>query len=484
MVNRSFVTLKPFRRDERWNAFYRTGTPETSGSGLKLQYQTVPMVAKIKGVPMAASLQDFKSLIENGPDAVSLIDADGQILYGSASMTRLFGYQPEELLGRNCLEMIHPEDRDHSNRALQDVLAKPPGPLQWDARVCRKDGKYSWVESTVSNLVFECEVQAIVLHQRDINARKAAEAERQQHAQELAECNLRLEEFAYTAAHDLREPLRAISVFTDMLVRQTEMDANAKQTAKFIVDGAACMSTLVDDLLSFATTGMHEPLRCVDLRQAVAKATQNLALDIKATVAVVTVDRLPVVQSNEIQLVRLFQNLMSNAMKYRREDPIKIHVTAEQRELGWVIGVQDNGRGVATHDQAQIFKPFVRLAIRNIPGTGLGLAVCKKIVEGLGGTIWVESELGVGSTFYFTIVAGNTQRAPYRLSADILGIGSKNQRPIMVTIPEGSTVTLADAKTGSRMIDVLWEGETIKIFAQDLDERGILKDAKGATASA
>jgi PAS domain S-box-containing protein len=361
---------------------------------------------------MAASFQGFQSLIENSPDAISLIDSDGEILYESASTTRLFGYQPEELLGRNCLELIHPEDRDQSSRALQDVLARPPNPLQWNARVRRKDGNYCWVESTVSNLLFESEVQAIVLHQRDINARRTAEAERLQHAEELAKCNLRLEEFAYTAAHDLREPLRAISAFTEMLIRQTEMDANAKRTAKFIVDGTARMSTLVDDLLSFASTGRHEPPRCVDLQQAVAQATQNLALDIKATDAVVTVDRLPIVQSNEIQLVRLFQNLMSNAVKYRGEDPIKIHVTAEQREPGWVIRVEDNGRGIARQDQAQIFKPFIRLANRDIPGTGLGLAVCKRIVEGLGGTIWVDSELGAGSTFCFTIVTAGKIPVP------------------------------------------------------------------------
>ena len=147
---------------------------------------------------MATSFQGFRSLIENSPDAISLIDTDGEILYESASTTRLFGYQPEELLGRNCLELIHPEDRDHSRRALQDVLDKPPGPCQWDARVRCKDGNYCWVESTVSNLLFECKVQAIVMHQRDINERRAAEAERQQRAEELARCNLRLEEFAYT----------------------------------------------------------------------------------------------------------------------------------------------------------------------------------------------------------------------------------------------------------------------------------------------
>ena len=360
---------------------------------------------EIEGGTMAASFQGFQSLIENSPDAISLIDAQGEILYGSPSTTKLFGYLPEELVGRNCLELIHPEDRDHSSRALQEVLAKPPGPLQLDARVRHKDGNYSWVESTVSNLLFEFEVQAIVVHQRDINKRRVAEVEGKQHAEELARCNLRLEEFAYTAAHDLREPLRTISAFTEMLVQQTQMDANAKQIAKFIVDGAARMSTLVDDLLSFASTGMHEPPRCVDLQDAVAQARQNVALPIKESGAMVTVDRLPIVRSNEIHLVRLFQNLIGNAVKYCGEESPEIHVTSEQLGPDWVIRIKDNGIGIAQKYHHRIFEPFKRLHDRQITGTGLGLAVCKKIVEGLGGTIWVESELGAGSTFCFTIVA-------------------------------------------------------------------------------
>src|SRR5258708_5246898 len=112
---------------------------------------------------MAATFQGFQSLVENSPDAISLIDTQGEILYGSASTAKIFGYQPEELLGRNCLELIHPEDRDHSSRALREVVAKPTGLLQGDARVRHKDGQYYWVESTVSNLLSESEVQAIVV---------------------------------------------------------------------------------------------------------------------------------------------------------------------------------------------------------------------------------------------------------------------------------------------------------------------------------
>jgi PAS domain S-box-containing protein len=356
---------------------------------------------------VAASFHGFKSLVENSPDAISLIDTQGEILYGSASTTKLFGYLPQELVGRNCLELFHPEDRDHSSRALREVLLQPSGPLQWDARVRHKDGNYSWVETTVSNLLFEFEVQAMVVQQRDIHARRAAETERQRHAEELASSNLRLEEFAYTAAHDLREPLRTISLYTDMLVQRTKVDSNTEQMAKFIIEGTARMSTLVDDLLSFASTGMHEPPRSIDLPHVVAQVRQNLAVALKASGATVTVDRLPAVRGNEIHLVRLFQNLISNAVKYRGKDPVEIHVTAEQRGPVWVIRIKDNGVGIAPENHARVFMPFIRLANRDVPGTGLGLAVCKKIVEGLGGTIWIESELGAGSTFCFSIGAAD-----------------------------------------------------------------------------
>src|ERR1035438_5459203 len=183
---------------------------------------------------MATSFQGFRSLIENGPDAVSLIDREGQILYGSVSTTRLFGYQPEELVGRNCLDLIHPEDRDHSNRALHEVLAKPPGPLHWDARIRHQNGTYRWVESTVSNLLSESEVQAIVIYQRDIHVRKSAEAENRQHVEELARSNLRLEEFAHSGAHKVRYPLRAIAIYTQVLLRQTQMASDARRMANFV----------------------------------------------------------------------------------------------------------------------------------------------------------------------------------------------------------------------------------------------------------
>jgi PAS domain S-box-containing protein len=356
---------------------------------------------------MASAFQGFRSLVENSPDAISVIDSAGEILYGSASTARIFGYSPEELVGRNCLELIHPEDRDYSSWTLKEVVAKPPGPLQWDARILHKDGGYPWVESTISNLLLEAEVRAIVVHQRNIDARKTAEEEKDRQAEELARCNQRLEEFAYTAAHDLREPLRAISAYTAMLVEETKLDPNSRQMAKFIVDGTARMSRLIDDLLSFATTGVREPSRSVDLQSAANQARQNLDLEIKESGARITLDRLPAALGNEINLVRLFQNLIGNAVKYRGKDSPEIHLGAVRQGKDWVIRVEDNGVGIARENQSRAFMPFIRLTDKNIPGTGLGLAVCKNIVEGLGGSIWVESEPGLGSTFSFRLAAAD-----------------------------------------------------------------------------
>jgi light-regulated signal transduction histidine kinase (bacteriophytochrome) len=294
---------------------------------------------------------------------------------------------------------------------LQKVLSEPTGPVQWHARVCRKDGTYTWVESTVSNLLIDPDVQAIVINHRDVNARRAEETEKQRQAEELARANLQLEEFAYAVAHDLRDPLSTIAGFADVLVRRAQLDAANKEITELILRATGRMSRLIDDLLFFASIGANKARHRVELRDAVAQAALNLALAFKSSGAKMRVDPLPLVQGNESQLVCLFQNLIGNALKYRRDETPDIHVTAERRGPDWVIGIQDNGLGIAAEDQACLFAPFTRLPNENIPGTGLGLAVCKKIVEGLGGTIWLESQIGQGSKFCFTIMAGDDGRS-------------------------------------------------------------------------
>lgn len=354
---------------------------------------------------MSALFHGYQSLVENSPDTISLINKDGKILFGNSSVTKLLGYRPDELLSRNNFELIHPEDRERSSSLFKEVINWPSAPRTWDSRILRKDGTYCWVESTVHNLLHDLEVQAIVMYQRDIHSRVEEHEKSKLQAEELTRANLRMEEFAYTIAHDLREPLRAISLYTELLFSRPNLDDDRKEMAQFVINGARRLSAMVADLLAFARSGMSAPAALLSLETAVEQAIQNLSLEIKESAAMITVGPLPEICSNEIHMVRIFQNLISNAIKYRSERPLSIFISSEQRDHDCVIKVRDNGVGIATEYQKKIFLPFIRLSNRDIPGTGLGLAVCEKTIEGLGGVIWVESAEGVGSTFSFSLPA-------------------------------------------------------------------------------
>jgi PAS domain S-box-containing protein len=350
----------------------------------------------------ATTLDGFRALIENSSDAIFLVNAKTEIMYASPSTAKVLGYQPEELLGRNGLDLVHPQDREDSTRTLKEVIAKPHSPLQMHARVRRKNGEWCWVESTASNLLNEPHVQAIVLNSREINARRAAEEERQRHSEELARSNAELGSFAHNVAHDLREPLRTIQAFTQLLIRKAPLDPVNRQFADFIVDGVARMTTLLEDLLASASYGFKGALERVEMESAARQAMQNLSETLTSSGALVTIDPLPAVQADECDLIRLFQNLISNSVKYRSAAPVQIRITAERPELDWIVRVRDNGIGIAKKHHRHVFGLFKRLNTHDVPGAGIGLAVCKKIVEEQGGTIWVESKPGAGSTFCFS----------------------------------------------------------------------------------
>jgi|SRR5579862_720206 len=354
---------------------------------------------------MATSLNGFRALIENSSDAIFLVNPRTEIIYASASTAKVLGYQPEELLGRNGLELLHPQDREDSRRALKEVLAKPDSPLQMHARVRRKNGEWCWVESTASNLLHEPFVQAIVINSREISARRAAEEEQRRHAEELARSNAELQAFAHNIAHDLNEPLRTIASFTALLIRKAELRPEERQYADFIVDSVRRMTTLLEDLLSSATYGFRGALNRVEMDLAARQAMQNLRAAIASNGATITVDPLPTVQANECDLIRLFQNLIGNAVKYCGPAPAEIRITAERSGPDWVIKIHDNGIGIPKEQHQRVFGLFTRLHTNEVPGAGIGLAVCKKIIEERGGAIWVESKPGAGSTFCFTITA-------------------------------------------------------------------------------
>ncbi len=254
----------------------------------------------------------------------------------------------------------------------------------------------------------EIEVAKRTEELRDANKRLAVELEERRQAQEeLARSNGELEQFAYIASHDLQEPLRMVSSFTQLLGKryQGKLDSDADEFISFAAEGASRMQRLLNDLLAYSRVGSRgKPLLPTDCNSILAQTMANLGPLIKESGAIIVHDPLPKVRGDEVQLIQLFQNLLANAIKFRGQEAPKIHISAERKDSEWKFAFQDNGIGIAPEHQERIFLIFKRLHQRaDYPGTGIGLALCKKIVERHGGRIWVQSKLGRGSTFYFTL---------------------------------------------------------------------------------
>jgi light-regulated signal transduction histidine kinase (bacteriophytochrome) len=253
------------------------------------------------------------------------------------------------------------------------------------------------------------EVAGIVGAFYDITERVRAEEALQETMERLRRSNQELEEFAYVASHDLQEPLRAVASFTQLLAEnyQGQLDAEADEFIGFIVDGAKRMQRLINDLLAYSrvrTKGV--PFEATDFEEVLSQALVNLEAAIEENQAVITHDPLPTILADKQQMMQLLQNLIGNAIKFRSAELPCIHVAAECRDNEWVFAVKDNGIGIDPQFQEQIFVIFQRLHDREeYPGTGIGLAICKRVVERHGGRIWVESVPEKGSIFYFTIPA-------------------------------------------------------------------------------
>jgi len=255
-----------------------------------------------------------------------------------------------------------------------------------------------------------------LMARREAEARlREAHDELELKAHELERSNEELQQFAYVASHDLQEPLRMVSSYTQLLVRRygDRLDGDAKEFMDFIVDGAARMKQLIEDLLAYSRVGTRgRSLEPTESLAALDKALVNLRIAQEASGAAVTHDPMPKVVADPGQLTQLFQNLIGNAMKFRGAAAPRIHVGAETREHVWVFTVKDNGIGLDTQYADRIFMMFQRLHNKTeYPGTGIGLAICKKIVERHGGRIWVDSRPGQGSTFGFTIARHDNEHA-------------------------------------------------------------------------
>jgi light-regulated signal transduction histidine kinase (bacteriophytochrome) len=245
----------------------------------------------------------------------------------------------------------------------------------------------------------------------DITERKRAEVELRQTVTELARSNAELEQFAYVVSHDLQEPLRAVTGMVQLLQQRYtgRLDARAEELIRHAVEGTTRMHTFITDLLAFAKIGAHDAsLQPTDCAAVLTSVLANLDTAIRESGVVVTHDPLPTVMADPTQLGQLFQNLIGNAIKFRGNRPPAVHLGVEQKEGEYLFAVHDNGIGMEAQNYERIFGVFQRLHTRQeYSGTGIGLAICKKIVERHGGRIWVESQPGLGSTFYFTLPLGD-----------------------------------------------------------------------------
>ncbi|HEY6837833.1 MAG TPA: ATP-binding protein [Geobacteraceae bacterium] len=254
--------------------------------------------------------------------------------------------------------------------------------------------------------------ERIVVEQTDrlyaeIAERKKAEDAIAEHAQELARSNAELEQFAYVASHDLQEPLRMVASFVQLLERRYKgkLESDAEEFIAYAVEGATRMKKLVNDLLAVSMVGgLDREMRMLEADLVLTLVLRKMNQLIESTHAVITSDSLPPVVGNGTELGRLFEHLIDNAIKFRSEAAPRIHIGAEVADNDGLFSVCDNGIGIERAYYDKIFRLFQRLNRRDqYPGTGVGLAECKKIVERHGGKIWVESEPGKGSTFFFTI---------------------------------------------------------------------------------
>ena len=358
----------------------------------------------------------YRGLLEAAPDAMVVVNQGGEIVLLNVQAEKQFGYRRDELLGQKVKNIIPEGFAERlvadALRSTEDALAQQIGTgIELSGR--HKNGSEFPIEIMLSPLESAGGI-LVTAAIRDITTRKAAEANLLEKVAELNRSNEELGQFAYIASHDLQEPLRMVASYTQLLSRRYKgkLDSDADEFIAFAVDGAGRMQRLIQDLLTFSRVGTKgKELLATSSEEALQQALINLRGAIEQSGAQVTHDLLPSVVADETQLIQLFQNLIGNGIKYQKNGAPKVHVSAAKNGGDkYVFSVQDNGLGIDSQYFEKIFGMFQRLHKREeFAGTGIGLAICKKIVERHGGKISVESKVGEGSTFHFTLAGKETK---------------------------------------------------------------------------
>ena len=359
------------------------------------------------------SEQDYRLLVESVQDyAIFLVDPQGHVVTWNEGARRIKGYSTAEIVGQHFSIFYTPEDVARGKPELELKNAAASGRFEDEGWRLRKDGTRFWTSVVITALRDpHGRLVGFAKISRDLTERKQAEAALARQADELRRSNAELEQFAYVASHDLQEPLRMVASYAKLLANryQGRLDADADEFIAYMVDGATRMQQLINSLLTYSRIGSrgqeYAPVSC---EAVLDQVLGDLAVSVEESGAGVTRDPLPTIMADATQLTQLFQNLISNSVRFRGQQPPKIHISAARRTGDWLFSVRDNGIGIEPQYFDRIFVIFQRLHTRaEYPGTGIGLAVCKKIVERHGGRIWVESQAGQGSTFFFTLPAAS-----------------------------------------------------------------------------
>jgi PAS domain S-box-containing protein len=351
----------------------------------------------------------LREFITHSPAAIAMLDRDVRYIQASRRWLTDYKLDGQELVGRSHYE-VFPNIPERWKQVHQRVLAGNAIESCEEDPFPRADGGMDWLNWEVRPW-YEGggEIGGLIFFTQVVTERKVLSLKLQEQNRQLSRSNAELEQFAYVASHDLQEPLRAITGCTQILAQRCKgrLDASTDTLVEHIVDGSARMKALIEGLLRLSRVGAHEHLATdVDTSAVLRDALRNLEPRILKEDAQVSCGPVPQLRGDATQLLQLFQNLIGNALKYRGSERPQVRITAARTAEGHQFSVQDNGIGIEAQYFERIFGVFQRLHTRDeYPGTGIGLAICRKIVERHGGRIWLESTLGSGSTFHFTLLA-------------------------------------------------------------------------------
>jgi PAS domain S-box-containing protein len=371
-------------------------------------------VRKTAEEALRQSEERLRLVVSNAMDySILMLDLDGRVVSWNEGAERIKGYRAEEIIGQNFSRFYLAEDVSLGKPAMELAQATGHGRSEDEGWRVRKDGSRFYANVVITALYDETgRLRGFGKITRDITERKRSEERLVKTAENLKRSNDQLEQFAYVASHDLQEPLRMVASYTQLLARRYRgrLDSDADEFIAYAVDGCNRMQGLIRDLLAYSHSGTERKLlREFSGETALNEVLANLRVLIEESGATVTHDLLPSLTTDDTQLVQVLQNLIGNAIKYRGVTAPQVHVSAMKKGgKEWIFSVRDNGLGISPEYFERIFVIFQRLhGQREFNGTGIGLAICKKIVEQLGGRIWVESQPAKGSTFYFSLPESN-----------------------------------------------------------------------------